>query len=62
MKESITSTIRLRCETSNDFTHHTAKVAIVLLGNISLSRTVLRRGTALKPEGIEESKRIGNYL
>ena len=40
-KESDTSTTRSRCETSfmNDFTHHTAKAAVVLLGGRSLPQT-----------------------
>ena len=44
----------------NDVTHHTAKAAVVLLGGRSLPQAVLRRGTALKIEGIEE-KKIGNH-
>ena len=45
----------------NDFTHHTAKAAVVLLGGKNLPPTVLRQGTALKTEGIEGSERIENY-
>ena len=45
----------------NDFTHHKAKAAVVLLGGRSLPQTVLRRGTALKTERIEGSERMGNY-
>ena len=45
----------------NDFTHHTAKAAVVLLGGRSLPQIVLRRGTSLKTERIEGSERIGNH-
>ena len=45
----------------NDFTHHTAKAAAILLGGRSLPQAVLHLYTALKTEGIEGSERIGSY-
>ena len=38
-KESDISTTRPRYETSKDFMHHTARVAVVLLGGRSLTQT-----------------------
>ena len=42
----------------NDFTHHTAKAAVALLGDRSLSQTISHRCTAFKTESSES---IGNY-
>ena len=46
----------------NDFMYHTAEAAVVLLGGRSLPQTdIIEARTALKTEGIEGRKRIGNY-